>query len=330
MSGKKVRGIPREILLEMYRTMVTIRTFETKEAQVYRQGLQDGFVHLYLGEEAIATGVCAVLRKDDYITSTHRGHGHLIARGGDVKKMMAELFGRETGYCKGKGGSLHIADFDLGMLGANGIVGGGIPIATGAGLSAKKRKTDQVTACFFGDGATNQGTFHESLNMASIWKLPVIYVCENNGYGVTTSIYKVSNVADDLSVRAKAYGIPGIKIDGNDVLEVYSTAAEAVAKARRGEGPTFMVCTTCRHSGHYEGEMESAPSYRTESEMDECKKRDPIPRYRRYLISEEGIPEKELDEIDDEVSDQIEEAVRFAQESPRPMPESAIEDLFTY
>jgi pyruvate dehydrogenase E1 component alpha subunit len=328
MTAQKTHKPKNEKMLQMYRTMVMIRTFESKEANIYRQGLQPGFVHLYLGEEAIATGVCAALRKDDFITSTHRGHGHLIARGGDVKKMMAELFGKGTGYCKGKGGSLHIADFDLGMLGANGIVGGGIPIATGAGLSAIKRHTDQVTACFFGDGATNQGTFHESLNMASTWKLPVIYVCENNGYGVTTSIHKASNVADDLSVRAKAYGMPGFKIDGNNVLEVYDTACAAVARARKGEGPTLMVCTTCRYSGHYEGEMESAPAYRTTKEIDECKKRDPIPKFRAYLIEEEDTPATVIEEIDNEVTEMIEEAVRYAQDSPSPNPESAAEDLF--
>jgi pyruvate dehydrogenase E1 component alpha subunit len=328
MTAQKTHKPTKAKMLQMYRTMVMIRTFESKEAYIYRQGLQPGFVHLYLGEEAIATGVCATLRKDDFITSTHRGHGHLIARGGDVKKMMAELFGKQTGYCNGKGGSLHIADFDLGMLGANGIVGGGIPIATGAGLSAKKRHTDQVTACFFGDGATNQGTFHESLNMASIWKLPVIYVCENNGYGVTTSIHKASNVADDLSVRAKAYGISGCKIDGNNVLEVYDAACTAAARARKGEGPTLMVCTTCRHSGHYEGEMESAPAYRSAKQMDECKKRDPIPRFRSYLIEEENTSETVIEDIDNEVNEMIEEAVRYAQDSPSPIPESAAEDLF--
>jgi len=320
--------LTREILLRMYRTMITIRMFETREAQIYRQGLQPGFVHLYLGQEAIATGVCAALRGDDYITSTHRGHGHLIARGGDVKRMMAELFGRVTGYCKGRGGSLHIADFDLGMLGANGIVGGGIPIATGAGLSAKKRHTDQVVACFFGDGATNQGTFHEAINMASIWKLPVVYVCENNGYGVTASIHKTSNVGKDLSVRARSYGIPGAKLDGNDVLAVYQAAEEAVKRARRGEGPTLMVCETCRHSGHYEGEMETAPSYRTPEQLEECRKRDPIPRFRRYLAEHSDIREEELARIDEEVAALIENAVQYAQESPRPDPSIAVEDLF--
>ncbi|MBA7493169.1 Acetoin:2,6-dichlorophenolindophenol oxidoreductase subunit alpha [subsurface metagenome] len=313
-------------LLKMYKTMVTIRTFETREAEIYRQGLQDGFVHLYLGEEAIATGVCAALRPDDFITSTHRGHGHLIAKGGNLRKIMAEIFGRETGYCKAKGGSLHIADFDLGMLGANGIVGAGIPIATGAGLSAKLRGTDQVTVCFFGDGATNQGTFHEGLNMASTWRLPVIYVCENNGYGVSTPISRVTNISD-LSVRAKAYGIPGKAIDGNDVIRVYKTAAEAIDRARKGEGPTLIVCKTCRHSGHFEGEIESFPAYRTEEEIEECKRHDPIPRFRTYLVETEMVPEAELNKIDQEVKAKVEEAVGFAQESPKPKPESATEDL---
>jgi len=318
--------IDKSKLLEMYKIMVTIRTFEGREAEIYHQGLQDGFVHLYLGEEAIATGVCAALRPDDFITSTHRGHGHLIAKGGDLRKMMAELFGRETGYCRGKGGSLHIADFSLGMLGANGIVGGGIPIATGAGLSAKLRGTDQVTACFFGDGATNQGTFHEALNMASTWKLPVVYICENNEYAVSVPISRATNVPD-LSIRAKAYGIPGRSIDGNDVIQVYETTTEAVDRARKGDGPTLIVCKTCRHRGHFEGEMESFPAYRTEKEIEECKKRDPIPRFRRYLIEREKVDESELKRIEKEVKAKVEEAIKFAQESPKPRPESAAEDL---
>lgn len=318
--------IDKSKLLKMYETMITIRTFEGREAELYHQGLQDGFVHLYLGEEAIATGVCAALSPDDFITSTHRGHGHLIAKGGDLRKMMAELFGRKTGYCKGKGGSLHIADFSLGMLGANGIVGAGIPIATGAGLSAKLRGTNQVTACFFGDGATNQGAFHEGLNMASTWKLPVIYVCENNGYAVSVPISRSTNISD-LSIRAKAYDIPGKNIDGNDVIEVYETTAEAVGRARKGEGPTLIVCKTCRHRGHFEGEMESFPAYRMQKEIEECKKRDPIPRFRRYLIEKEKIKESELKKIDEEVKARVEEAIKFAQESPKPKPESAVEDL---
>ena len=320
--------LDKEKLMHLYQVMLTIRRFEERVVVEYHSGAIPGIVHSYIGQEAVATGVGTNLRVDDRIVSNHRGHGHCIAKGADINKMMAEMYGRKTGYCKGKGGSMHIADFKIGMLGANGIVGGGIPIATGAGLSAKKRQTDQVTACFFGDGATNQGTFHESLNMASTWKLPVVYVCENNGYGVTTSIHKASNVADDLSVRAKAYGMPGFKIDGNNVLEVYNTACGAIARARTGEGPTLVVCTTCRHSGHYEGEMESAPAYRSTKEMDECKKRDPIPRFRTYLIEEEEIPTTVFEEIDNEVTEMIEEAVAFAEDSPSPNPESAAEDLF--
>ncbi|MCK4513731.1 MAG: thiamine pyrophosphate-dependent dehydrogenase E1 component subunit alpha, partial [Spirochaetaceae bacterium] len=256
------------------------------------------------------------------------GHGHLIARGGDLNKTMAELYGKATGYCKGRGGSLHIADFDLGMLGANGIVGGGIPLATGAGLSAKKRGTDQVTACFFGDGATNIGTFHEALNLGAIWKLPVIYVCENNGYGVSMSIQRSSMVADDLSVRAKAYGMPGHLLDGNDVVAVYDTTMAAVNRARSGDGPTFMVCNTCRHSGHYEGEMETAPAYRSDGEIDECKKRDPVDAFRKYLTTQTGVAKAELENIDVEVSELVQQAIRFAEESPDPAPAIATEDLF--
>jgi len=237
-------------MLQIYRTMVMIRTFESKEASIYRQGLQPGFVHLYLGEEAIATGVCAALRQDDFITSTHRGHGHLIARGGDVKRMMAELFGRETGYCRGKGGSLHIADFDLGMLGANGIVGGGIPIATGAGLSAKKRHTDQVTACFFGDGATNQGTFHEAINMASTWKLPVVYVCENNGYAIGTHIDRSTAQPNQYKRVDTAYNMKSSQHDGMDIDTVMEAAKLAIDYVRNEQKPYFIEFMTYRLRGH--------------------------------------------------------------------------------
>ena len=237
-------------IIEMYKTMKRIREFETNASKLFAEGQIHGFVHLYIGEEAVATGVCSNLREDDYITSTHRGHGHIIAKGGDVKYMMAELYGRQTGYCKGKGGSMHIADATKGIIGANGIVGAGQNIATGAGLSAKLRGTDQVCACFFGDGSTNQGTFHESLNLASIWRLPVVFVCENNLYGI--SMHQSRHQAiQDIADRAVAYNIPGVVVDGNDVFAVYEAANEAIERARNGQGPSLIECKTYRHHGHF-------------------------------------------------------------------------------
>ena len=227
--------VSKDKLLKMYHTMQTIRHFEERLRDLFKEGKVPGFVHVSIGEEASATGVCAALTDQDYITSTHRGHGHLLAKGGKLKPMMAELFGRKTGYCKGKGGSMHIADFSIGILGANGIVGAGLPIATGAGLAAKMKKSGQVAVCFFGDGASNEGTFHESLNIASSWKLPVVYVCENNLYGEFTAGKDVTSVKD-IADRARGHDMPGIIINGNDVVEVYETTLQAVERARRGEG----------------------------------------------------------------------------------------------
>ena len=238
-------NISKEAMMDMYLRMVRIREFESKAQTLFAEGKIPGFVHLYLGEEAVATGVCECLRDDDYITSTHRGHGHIVAKGGDLKYMMAELFGKATGYCKGKGGSMHIADRDKGILGANGIVGAGHNIAVGAGLSASYRGTDQVCVCFFGDGATNQSTFHEGLNMAAIWNLPVIFVCENNNYGISMSQARHQAIKD-VADRAAAYGMPGIAVDGNDVMAVYEAASEAVARARKGQAPRL---SSARHTG---------------------------------------------------------------------------------
>jgi acetoin:2,6-dichlorophenolindophenol oxidoreductase subunit alpha len=226
--------ISKEKLYEMYKTMVRARYFENKVIELYQQGLMPGLAHLYVGEEAVAAGVCGALEKEDYITSTHRGHGHLIAKGGDMNKMMAKILGRSTGYCKGKGGSMHICDVNLGILGANGIVGGGSTLSAGAGLTQRVRKTNKVVCCFFGDGASNQGSFHEALNLSSIWKLPVIYVCENNKYGITVSQKRHQNIKD-IAIRAKSYGIPGIVVDGNDVEDVYSSMTKAIQRARKGE-----------------------------------------------------------------------------------------------
>jgi len=317
-------NLPREKLVEMYRKMFEIRSFEEKVFELYAQNMVPGTIHLYAGEEAVAVGVCSNLRKDDYITSTHRGHGHCIAKGADPKRIMAEILGKKTGYCKGKGGSMHIADFKVGMLGATAVVGAGIPIATGAGLSIKLRGTDQVVACFFGEGASNQGTFHEGINMAAIWKLPVIFVCENNLYAMGTRqsrVMLIENIAD----RAASYGIPGVTVDGNDVLAVYEAAREAVERARRGEGPTLIECKTYRHKGH--SRVDPA-KYRPKEEVEEWLRKDPIKRLREKLLQTNVLAEEEIQRVEEEVSAEIEEAVKFAVESPYPAPEEALEDVY--
>jgi pyruvate dehydrogenase E1 component alpha subunit len=237
----------------IYKTMNDIRNFEDEVHRIFTTGEIPGFVHLYAGEEAVATGVCAHLTDKDYITSTHRGHGHCIAKGCDLNGMMAEIFGKETGLCKGKGGSMHIADIDKGMLGANGMVGGGFPIAVGAGLRNKYLKTDDVAICFFGDGAANEGTFHEGINMAAIWDLPVVFVCENNGFAESTSV-KYASGSNTIAERSVAYGIPGVRVEGKDLVAVYEAAGEAIDRARRGEGPTILECVTYRNYGHFEGD----------------------------------------------------------------------------
>jgi len=318
-------SIDTEKLLWMYTNMLKIRRFEERVGELFAAGKIPGFVHLYIGEEAVATGVCAHLRKDDYITSTHRGHGHLISKGGDLKLMMAELFGKRTGYCKGKGGSMHIADVDLGILGANGIVGGGPPIATGAALAAKYKGTDQVAVCFLGDGASNQGTFHEGVNMASIWKLPVIFVVENNMYGISLSQTRSMRV-QDIADRAAAYDIPGFVVDGNDVIAVYEAAGEAIQRARAGEGPALIECKTYRYRGHFEGDP---MIYRTREEEEMWKAKDPIPRFEAKLMEMGILSEAQAREINERIIAQVEEAVRFAEESPWPAPEEVLEDVYT-
>ncbi|MEM2445209.1 MAG: pyruvate dehydrogenase (acetyl-transferring) E1 component subunit alpha [Candidatus Bathyarchaeia archaeon] len=317
-------NLSKEKLVEMYRLMVKIRLFEEKVFELYAQNLVPGTIHLYTGQEAVAVGVCSALRKDDYITSTHRGHGHCIAKGADVKRVMAEILGKKTGYCKGKGGSMHIADFSIGMLGATAVVGAGIPIAAGAGLSIKLRGTDQVVACFFGDGASNQGTFHEGINMAAIWSLPVIFVCENNLYAMGTRqsmVMRVENIAD----RAAAYGIPGVVVDGNDVLAVYEATSKAAERARKGEGPTLIECKTYRHRGH--SRVDPA-KYRPREEVEAWLAKDPIKRFREKLLGLNVLTEAEIQQIDSGVAAEIEEAVRYAMESPYPAPEEALEDVY--
>ena len=308
-------------LLSIYEKMYTIRKFEESIVKYYAQGQIPGFVHLYIGEEAISSGVCAALNKDDYITSTHRGHGHLIAKGGDINKMMAELFAKSTGYCKGKGGSMHISDFNLGIMGSNGIVGAGFSIAAGVGVAAKMRDEGQVCVCFFGDGATNRGTFHESANMASVFKLPIIYVCENNYYGISACVRDIMHISD-IAVRASSYGMPGIKIDGNNAIEVYNTAKSAIELARSGGGPTLIEAVTWRHRGHWEGDPNN---YRDARECEEWLTKDPIPRLAEYMVSEGIATKDEVKNIENNVISSIENAVDFAKKSPFP----ELKDLYT-
>lgn len=316
-------NIPKDRLLFMFDRMLKIRHFEDRVKDLFAAGELPGFVHLYLGEEAVASGVCAALKDDDYITSTHRGHGHIIAKGGEMKYMMAELYGKATGYNKGKGGSMHIAYPKLGILGANGIVGAGLPIATGAGLSAKLRKTDQVTACFFGDGASNEGTFHESLNIGGAFNLPVIYVCENNLYAVGTRQSQVRKV-EDIADRAASYGMPGVVVDGNDVIAVYEATKEAVDRARAGDGPTLIECKTYRWRTHFEGEPDT---YRPPEEVAAWLKREPIAPFRKLLIDQKIIIEKEAEDLESAVVRELDDAVEFARKSPQPKPETALEDM---
>jgi pyruvate dehydrogenase E1 component alpha subunit len=316
--------ISTDTLRWIYERMSLIRAFEDRLHTDFATGVIPGFVHLYAGEEAVAVGLCAHLRDDDFITSTHRGHGHCIAKGVEVRAMMAEIHGKATGACKGKGGSMHIADVDRGMLGANGIVGGGPPLACGAGLSAKARGTDQVAVCFFGDGASNQGTTFEGMNLAGIWKLPVVFVCENNRYAETTSFeYSVSG--RDIAARARGFGMPSIAVDGQDVLAIYEAASEAIARARRGDGPTFIEAQTYRYFGHFEGDT---IKYRTKDEEAHFRSRDCIARFRSTVMEQGLLAEDELAAIDRRVAETIADAVRFANESPLPAAEETLTDVY--
>ncbi|HER24887.1 MAG TPA: thiamine pyrophosphate-dependent dehydrogenase E1 component subunit alpha [Candidatus Atribacteria bacterium] len=314
----------KDFLLNLYDTMVRIRNFELMAEKLFLEGELLGFIHLYIGEEAIATGVMANLRKDDFITSTHRGHGHMIAKGADVKRMMAELFGRTTGYCKGKGGSMHIADFSIGVLGANGVVGGGLPIAVGAGLGIKIKKNDQVVVAFFGDGASNTGAFHESLNFASIYKLPIIFVIENNKFASTVSTKDTTSV-ENISDRAVGYGIPGITIDGNDIITVYETAKKIIKRAREGGGPSLLEAKTYRIKGHFVGDPEL---YRDKKEVEKFRLNDPIKKFEKILTELKMLNEAEKKKTWGDNEKEIKEAVKFAKASPIPNGKNALTDLF--
>ncbi len=321
---RKMIKIDSKKLVEMYRKMLEIRHFEQAAVKLFQSGMLPGFLHSYLGQEAVAVGVCSALQKSDYVLSTHRGHGHVIAKGAQLDRMMAELFAKKTGYCKGKGGSMHIADFSIGIVGATGIVGSGIPIANGVALAARMKKTAQVVACFFGDGASNTGSFHEGLNLASVWNLPVIFICENNCYAESTpqrEHQKIKNV----SVRATAYDIPGIAVDGNDVVAVFKAAQEAVNRAKSEKGPTLIECKTYRWMGHYIGDP---AYYRPKGEAEEWKKKCPLEKFKKKLIEEEILSECGAKQVEDEVKVEVEKAIKFAKESPSPLSQEALEDVY--
>ena len=320
----KTASLPTERLRAMLATMLLIRAFEEKAEELYGLGRVHGTMHLSIGQEAVAVGVCEALRPDDYILSTHRGHGHCLAKGADVRRVMAEFLGKETGYCRGRGGSMHIADVEGGNLGANGIVGGGLPIATGVGLSIQVRGSGQVCVAFFGDGAANGGAFHESVNLASIWDLPVVFVCENNQYAMSMPVRQSMRV-ERVSDRACAYGIPGRTVDGMDVLAVFEAASEAVERARAGGGPTLLECVTYRYRGHSKSDRQR---YRTREEVARWRAQDPIERLRR-LLEEQGLVQPgEFDALAAAAREQVEEAVRFAEASPEPDPSTLLEDVY--
>jgi len=315
---------PSALMLGLYRTMLTIRRFEERCNFLYMQGRIPSTLHLYIGQEAVATGVCANLRPDDYLTSTHRPHGHAIAKGVTPRSIMAELYGKATGCCQGKGGSMHVGDVRVGMFPAIAIVAGGIPIATGAALAAKRLGTDRVAVSFFGDGATNEGAFHEGVNMAAIWDLPVIFVCENNLYAASTpfkSAFKVKSIVD----RAPAYGLPAEQVDGNDVMAVYEAAGRAVARARAGKGPTLLECLTYRQCGHSRSDPRT---YRSKAEEAEWAERDPLKIQAARMLTAGAATEAALAEIEKEVGAVVDEAVTFAESSPTPEPTDALKHVF--
>lgn len=321
MVNKEI--ISKDKKIEFFSQMYTIRRFEEKVRELFSLGLIRGSTHVYIGEEAVAVGACGALNTDDYIVSTHRGHGHCIAKGGKLKPMMAELLGKETGYCKGKGGSMHIADPEIGILGAVGIVGSGIPLAIGASLSSKYLDDNRVCVSFFGDGASNNGTFHECLNLASVWKLPTVFICENNLYAITVSCARSTSVKD-IADRAKGYSIPGKIVDGNNVEEVYRATRKAVDDAKSGKGPTLIEAKTYRHEGHWIGDPQV---YRDKNEVSEWKKKDPIERYETALL-EEVLNRKKLSSLKKELDEELEEAVEFARKSRFLPKEKVMDDIY--
>jgi TPP-dependent pyruvate/acetoin dehydrogenase alpha subunit len=310
----------------MYAGMLRVRMLEERVRALFAGGRIPGFLHTSIGQEAIAVGVCAALRDDDYVLSTHRGHGHLVAKGGRLRGLMAELYGKATGICHGKGGTMHLADASVGYLGANGVLAAGCVVAPGVGLAIKRRKSSQVVVTFFGDGAANRGPFHEGVNMAALWKLPVIFVCENNRWASTTA-HGLSTAGGSIAARATGYGIPGESIDGNDVLAVWTAASKAVERARAGDGPSLIEAHTIRWVGHHEGD---AQAYRARDEAAEGRRRDPIARLGRVLEERKLLEAAHVEKIRERVAAEIEDAVAFAEASPLPEPEDALTDLYAH
>jgi len=319
----------KDLLMEMLRRMLRIRYFEEEVIQLVQRGEVVGAAHCYIGEEAVAVGACAALRDDDYMTGNHRSHGHPISKGGDVRRAMAELLGKRTGYCKGKGGSMHLADFSIGILGESGILGSALPVAVGAALATKMRHEDRVVVAFFGDGASNEGSCHETMNLASIWKLPVIFVCENNQYAVTTP-FKDVIATENISDRAVAYNMPGVLVDGQDVVAMYEAVGAAVARARAGQGPSLIEGRTYRYQDHSEGlRRVLRASYRTQEEIEYWKGRDPVVIHKERLLSQGIATSEELAQMEAEERARIVDALEFARQSPYPEPEEVFEDMFS-
>lgn len=326
MSVYSIKGkeMKKETLLQMYYMMLKIRRVEERILEIFAQGKIPGFIHVSIGQEAVPVGVCSALREDDYISNTHRGHGQALAKGVDLKRFMAEIFGRKDGYCQGKAGSMHIACRELGIIGSNGVVGGGVPISLGTAFASDYQGNDRVTVCFFGDGAVNEGTVHESLNLAALWNLPLVFCCENNGWAEFTP-QKVHSKLDQLSLRAEAYGMPGVTVDGDDVLKVRAAAEKAVARARKGEGPTFLECKTHRWFGHFAGD---AQKYRDPKEIEEVRKFDPIVKFQNLLLEMKHLKPGEAEQIAARVKGEIDEAVAFAESSPVPGKDELLQDVY--
>ncbi|MBI1958356.1 MAG: thiamine pyrophosphate-dependent dehydrogenase E1 component subunit alpha [Candidatus Rokubacteria bacterium] len=315
-----------DLLLQMYAAMLRVRRFEERARELYHAGRIPGFIHLSVGQEAVAVGACAALRHDDYLLSTHRGHGHLIAKGGSLRRLMAELYGKAAGCCKGKGGSMHIADASVGYLGANGVLTSGCVLAPGVGLSIRMRGTDQVVAVLFGDGAANRGPFHEGVNLSALWRAPVVFLCENNAWASTTA-QDLSTAGGSIAARAAGYGIPGVAVDGNDAVAVYAAVARAVARARAGEGPSLIEAKTVRWLGHHEGDPQA---YRPRSEVEDGRRRDPIARLRAHLEASALLDATHAARVAEGIEAEVEDAVAFAESSPLPEPEAALDDLLVH
>jgi pyruvate dehydrogenase E1 component alpha subunit len=327
-SKDDVASLPKSLLHEMLHRMLKIRIFEEHATELHAASRIPGALHTSIGQEAETVGACIALRDDDYMTGNHRSHGHPIGKGAALAPLMAELLGKKTGVCKGKGGSMHLADFSVGSLGESGIVGSGMPIANGAGLSARMRGTDQVCLCFFGDGGANGGSFHESINMAAIWKLPVIFFCENNGYAVTSAQSEMCAV-EDIAQRALAYNIPGVILDGQDIVNVYKGVSAAVARARAGEGPSLLEAKTYRFQEHAQFGGLKLPAYRPEAEMQAWLARDPIDIFCRQLREVGYLTDEDLANMRNAITAEVQDAIKFAESSPWPEPEAVFEDLFT-